>query len=670
VSARPGRRSRLLAAAVLAGVLLVAIPAAPALAMAAPPQDDLFGVQGHNYSRYHWWAFKTFYQAETCEHDELGCINFQPHYGVLIGMPTAIIAFGSFGVTQIGLGVLSWAYGFPITNNLADMASNLSAKIHTGVVGQLGLAELALTISIAFALMSMAKGHTAHAFGDILVSLVIYMISVVLVNDPGVYADMMHGAERTSAAVLSLVVDDRTAPRNCPQVGSDVDGRAVATIGCQIFGVLVEKPWELLNFGKVVSADDPCRDNVDKLLRDEESRFFEEATTGRDKLFEFLGNEDACKPLVDYTTAGGPPSRIVVALLQFCLCVIVTAMLATFAVALFGAQLSVVGLGAIASLACVVGILPGPLRNLFWRWATALIGAFFVVIVQSGYLAFAIWILAGSIDAMNDWDQDWGMMARFILLCLISVTLMRWRKKFSVMMSESVSALGMYFTLSRIWSPPETADWAAWPGTKATALDARGSVKWEQGFWANSAKYSRAAGAYARKRLQAAGAKAGSAQGRSSGGATPPPPPGAGHEANPYATNPYTPLPPDLAQITRPIPPGGQSPDHRGGGDTTVPDRTANRGRTGPPGPPGLPGIPGLRGNTGPQGIGGSTGNTGPTGRTGPTGSTGRTGPRRSTGQGRARPAPSMPPLSPNPRLITRKLPKITVKLPKFTGKP
>ncbi|AVZ70921.1 hypothetical protein SLUN_00180 [Streptomyces lunaelactis] len=397
------------------------------------------------------------------------------------------ILSGIFALSRTLVGfacwLVDWAYQFPIIDKLAGPAQRVSDAYQDQVVTPLGIAPLFLGWAFIFGLIMVMRGKVARGFGEITLTLLIAAIAATSVVRPDVLLGPEGPLQQTQRAALEVATitsnrgsakppgtdpcdlitgpaqaacqqnaaaqkpkekkPDRTkecaaivGPARDPCLSGErvlVAGDVSRPITKTLTRTLVVQPYMLLQYGRIIEADDPlykahqkslslgeqlpkddpCREYTGTAGRfcvgnDGYSEFDLEHGKARKKVLEEAGDDG--KVAAQYMNNVTWP-RVLGALLVLVASVIIVAIVLTMVLSLLAAQLGCV---AAAVAGCVVfawAMLPGPNRAVLWKWV-GMFAAATVVLFGTAVFLPAFGVAADELLS----DSNSPMLERLLLL--------------------------------------------------------------------------------------------------------------------------------------------------------------------------------------------------------------------------------------------------------------
>jgi hypothetical protein len=457
-------RARRLAAVALAALALLVLTAGPAAAADPISADNAFG-KWEDFAPYPFHAYRIYYpdEVETDNFDDY--VQFDtpgPNFmekpnltGFFAGTITSFFFSLSELTVFIGTQVLHFGYGVDIAEPLSERAFSMSLMWKREIIGPLNLEHLALMFTLLFGLIQAAKGRLSRAVIDFLIACLIFTIGLVYHDQaPETQKNMIMTSRGMSQQVLGLVLgEDGGWPPSCPPPktpATDEIGKLLSPVNCQLWQELVRVPWEVINFGQLTAPGSPCNRQLDDLLANPQSPNRREV---RKKLFD-----NGCQDLAKFNYNIGF-ERPVFAMMTLFASFILTIVFILIASTLLISQFTTVGLFAIASVAFFLGLLPALARMAFWRWLSATAVSLSLVFVQSAILALGLWLLVGAMSMATGLN----LFTRFLLLDIIAVTILFYRRRLTRAIGEQINATGKHVGLVSAGEAPVPAHQRTWP---------------------------------------------------------------------------------------------------------------------------------------------------------------------------------------------------------------
>lgn len=379
-------------------------------------------------------------------------------------------------VSQLAMGAIRWAWQFTLADTLAPVVAASAAVTQQRIVGPFGLIHLALFFLAIYFGFLVLSGRLIHGIGEVVMSMLCMVLAGAIALHPVAFF----------TGATSLLKEVSTALSTRDGVQSD-DGSKVLTGGLQ--RGLIADPWEWLSFGHVITGT-KCAEAVDVALapddpnggggiigkaKDAAGKVVGAAVDGVigpgadavQKGAQIAGtltfksgvDGDVSKKLDDldcpaekaaYENPSGDKVFGAFLLLVASLIVAALSLSVVFAVTL--AQLVFALLAVLAPLAVVAAILPGPGRDLWWRYC-ALGAKSFLAAVTGCYL---LAITLGFIDGILSLSSGLPMELRMLLIVALPIAALMFRKKLAGgltrLTGRGVGKLGSLAPSSNAWA--------------------------------------------------------------------------------------------------------------------------------------------------------------------------------------------------------------------------
>ncbi|MEU8481064.1 hypothetical protein [Streptomyces hygroscopicus] len=439
------------------------------------------------------------------------------------GQVRTLLLGGLFTLVRLMVGLACWliktAFDFPLLKLLLRPAQQVSDEYNKIVVDTLGLKGLLLSWAFVFGLILFQRGKVGRGLGEIVLTLVIAAIAASSLIRPD-YLLGRHGPlEQTHQAameVTQITVDshwgDGSSDDPCDMVmgpiqdackDTDVHAASVAQpIQDVLTDVLVVKPYQLLQYGRILDPKDPGdkkayaahlkwvrgkeydtaakRAEREKVCKAEPApltgRALEYCLRGesrREATLHEIGDTiklktdplSALNPsetdfddfMKDMEDAGGTGKaaaayaqnptwdRVGAVLLLLIAVILITALASTMALVLLGAQGADVGAAMVGGVALVWGMLPGPSRMVVWRWASIFLVSVLLMFVTAGFLpAFGI-----GVDAVLTDGPDL-MVERLLLVDALALAALAFHRRLLRGASEFGSRMAMRMRYAKV----------------------------------------------------------------------------------------------------------------------------------------------------------------------------------------------------------------------------
>ncbi|WP_413804324.1 hypothetical protein [Streptomyces sp. OE57] len=439
------------------------------------------------------------------------------------GQVRTLLLGGLFTLVRLMVGLACWliktAFDFPLLKLLLRPAQQVSDEYNKIVVDTLGLKGLLLSWAFVFGLILFQRGKVGRGLGEIVLTLVIAAIAASSLIRPD-YLLGPHGPlEQTHQAameVTQITVDshwgDGSSDDPCDMVmgpiqdacrDTDVHAASVAQpIQDVLTDVLVVKPYQLLQFGRILDPKDPGdkkayaahlkwvrgkeydtaakRAEREKICKAEPApltgRALEYCLRGesrREATLHEIGDtiklktdplsalnpsetdfDDFMKDMEDAGDTGKAAAayaenptwdRVGAVLLLLIAVILITALASTMALVLLGAQGADVGAAAVGGVALVWGMLPGPSRMIVWRWLSVFLISVLLMFVTAGFLpAFGI-----GVDAVLTDGPDL-MVERLLLVDALALAALAFHRRLLRGASEFGSRMAMRMRYAKV----------------------------------------------------------------------------------------------------------------------------------------------------------------------------------------------------------------------------
>jgi len=312
------------------------------------------------------------------------------------GTFTDLAFSGARSATALALWLVQWAYGFAVYDRLGSSAVDIARRYQAGVVGPLGLPQLAWFYTVAWAAVAALRGKLTMAAGELATSVVAAgLAGLVLANPAGYLRGTFDTLGTASAAVLATGTGQ-------PPPRDGADAKAVlGPLQAQIHGAFVEQPYDYLSWGGPLPPQ--CAAARDRIVATGPHGADNEPRT----VMEAAGCEEQARFNHDPTG-----TRLFGAVLTLGAAATMVVLLGLVAATVVVAQMVVVVLFAIAPFALLAAVLAGSGRELAWRWMAGLARAVVAVVGMSVVLS----LLLLSVTAVLAASGDLGLVERFALV--------------------------------------------------------------------------------------------------------------------------------------------------------------------------------------------------------------------------------------------------------------
>lgn len=315
------------------------------------------------------------------------------------GWLTEFFFSGQRAFVGVGLRIVNWVLSFPLADTLQGPAQAMSDAYRYRIIGPMNLGSLFLTFSALWAGFLAFTGRLGRGVAEMGTSLLIGALATTLLASPATtLLGMLRFASGLSLEVAA--VSSGQPPSSNHSVAHPMTSA--------IHEAFIERPHQLINWGRLIPPGDPCRPTYDAAVASgpwgtsskprvamkeagckREDRFNRDPTLGR------LG-------LSFITVLGGALVMILLILAA-----------ATFLGAQMGVLIAIVG----ASVGLLFGTLPGRGRALFWRWVGSAGAALAGVVMMAVVLSLTL----VAIDAVLTASSGLSVGAQMLLVDLVVV---------------------------------------------------------------------------------------------------------------------------------------------------------------------------------------------------------------------------------------------------------
>ncbi len=323
------------------------------------------------------------------------------------GVMTAIGWLLNQVIVAVVLWFTGWAFGFDIIDPLKGPILTIAQAWSNNLIGPLGLNDLVWFILMTYVAFQVWRGRAMNAFGELVVSIIALGISLIISANPAGYLD---GAERTLEQIsgATLAVSRGEQPTGDPDQASNI----VDPMRLQLHQVLIEEPYEIINWGRPLSG--ACADALAGILNDgpwaaKDSPRNTMRDAGCQDEYDF--NRD---PTANRMAGAWMVATVSVVVLIFILVAVVTMLIGSLFFILRFAWLPFALLGF---------QLPGAAREMSWGWLVGLFKNAGVVAGMSFVISYLLMLMSAFLTA-----ADLGLAQRFSLILIVSVGMFLYRK--------------------------------------------------------------------------------------------------------------------------------------------------------------------------------------------------------------------------------------------------
>ena len=392
-----------------------------------------------------WGTYPSSYY--DFNYDSGGVLDFRRQ---VVGTVTGLAFSAGKGMTQVGLWLTEWSYGWDAEDRLGLVSNDLSDRFDRGLVGPFQLDFVAWFVLVAWAGFTMLRGKVSVAGGELALSVLLAAVAAVFVaNLAGYRAGAFHTLTRLSDAVLS--VGDSGELPDTPAATDDVLDDHLRSLHI----AFVEEPYDHLNWGRSLGgyAEDtgttppigidcvPERDAI--VARGPHGA----AGFPRDVMLDGGGVEGVDGGCIEEAAFNGETSwdKFFAAILYLVAAFFMFLLLGMVSLTILLAKLGVIFLFALAPFATVLAVLPGGGRRSAWRWLSSLLSMLGLVAAMSFILAFLVVAVDGFLTSTNEAVEP---IERFLVLDTMVIGAVIARKRLLTAGQSLANHLGDRLTAS------------------------------------------------------------------------------------------------------------------------------------------------------------------------------------------------------------------------------
>jgi hypothetical protein len=311
-------------------------------------------------------------------------------------------------VVAVVLWFVGWAFRFDVIGPLTGPITSLAEAWNTALVGPLRLSHFIWFAVVVTAGWKALRGRTLAAIAELSISILALAAATVIAGNPAGY---INGATATlrqaTGAVLSISRGE--PPSDNPATGSQI----VDPMRAGLHRMLIEEPYEIINWGSVVPAE--CRAVLNDILA---KGPWDHSDSPRND----MGNA-GCKtqgkfnaaPSFDRLASAAMAAGVSLVVLGLLLAAVITMLIASvfFIVRFSFLHLALLGFQA-----------PGGGRSFAWGWMVGLIKDFGIVTGMAFVISFLMTISTALLATPGV-----GIAERFTLLLIASGSMFVFRKR-------------------------------------------------------------------------------------------------------------------------------------------------------------------------------------------------------------------------------------------------
>lgn len=302
----------------------------------------------------------------------------------------------SVWLVMAGLMVLTLAVKFPFAAIGAKVANEISNLLLTRIIMPIGLGRFALLLCAFVAAVYLFRGKAGKALKEVAGSMLALILAAFIIANPGAILRSMFKVEADlTGSLVSLA-----------HTGSDTSSDPLAALKAAVVDITVARPYDLINWGAQLTGR--CA-----AVRDEALALgpWGDADAPR----QTMAKVPECQAAAAFNE-NPTLFRALSAVANLLNSVMSSALQILMGLVLLVAEIAEVGLLAVAVLAVVSAIMPGPLRSFAWRWVEAVFRALFVVMVSGALLAFWILMVTSLLDQMG----SVAIFVRFLVMAAVT----------------------------------------------------------------------------------------------------------------------------------------------------------------------------------------------------------------------------------------------------------
>jgi hypothetical protein len=319
-------------------------------------------------------------------------------------------------VVHTALSLIHWSLSFHVADALTAPAAKLAATYQHSVVDQIGLIGVCLFAAAAWSAWHIFRSRLSKGAGEFGVSLIILLITTAtwaapatFLLGPGGLLGHTRDVATTLGQVTAGVGGTPAPPPGCPggpdgppapgtdclaPAGTGGGADYTAPLLGSLHHAFVEVPYQLLNWGEqldIPGHQSPCLATETKIVASGPHSTSDDPRN--------MMTSAGCPDLAKFNAAPSA-DRLVGAALSFLGSLIVMVLAIVIAFALMLAELTCVGLVVAFPLVAAVALVPGPGRELLWRWITHAIGALLALIATVVCLSLMLVGVDGVLSAV------------------------------------------------------------------------------------------------------------------------------------------------------------------------------------------------------------------------------------------------------------------------------
>jgi hypothetical protein len=389
--------------------------------------------------------------------------------------------------TALGLWAVGWAYEFDFDDFLG-FVDDVGMDYQSKLIEPFGLDRIVFLCLVAWVAITLLKGKTGQALGEVVTSVVLMTFAAVLLANRIGYLESLGNVMDKASADL-LVAGNGGDPRESQ---GDL-GSAVKNTQASLHRSLVEQPYDYLQWGR--SLDDTgCAEARDHVLGwglsgsrvvelEEDGPQGEEGDEMTDVRNLMLGWSDGrCRAEADFNDVPSS-SRLVGAILTLAVSLVAIGLLGGTALTVVASKFAALLLFSVAPFAALLAGMPAGARRLAWLWVAGTGQVAVTVVGLSAVLSLVGLSLQRILQAMTNISLE----ERFAIILLLLLVLAGVRRTMVGSLGSSAGRLADNLTNVRLggggagWQGPSGSRGLGLGGMEQMVRSGIGRAAWAAG---------------------------------------------------------------------------------------------------------------------------------------------------------------------------------------------
>lgn len=371
--------------------LVIAITAGSVIGYAESAEDDLYqdidkvaAESGNDY----FVKYRDNYELDT---EEMSF--FKDTSSVILNILNAFLFSLQKNIATVVINIFAFSLSTNITEILAEYLQPFVDAMHEGLWGNLAVYAIAFAAFVL--LIKLAQNRTAQALSSFLALVMIITMAFLFYAYP---VELFEGIELVADGVSDEVLE---GPYNAVAGGGNADdAKGKASALC--WDIFVHKPWQILEFGTVETAE----------KYELEILKYEPGSENRLKQVEKLADsENLFSKSVSHQMA-----RLVTVSILFIFNLILMLLILAFSLLILGYKILLLFYMLLGIFIFLIALLPSFGAEIIRRWSTRTIGVAFTRVLITFFLAVILIFM----DVIYSFVEEYGLVT-VLLLMIVSI---------------------------------------------------------------------------------------------------------------------------------------------------------------------------------------------------------------------------------------------------------